>query len=207
MGRLPAFTALLGLLAAPAYPAASELYSFCDSDGVCHFTNVPSDRNFRRIGTFGPKPTAEKLRLARRQAREPGKRLRSYEEYETHVRAAAAKYTLPVELLRAVMHAESNYDPEARSHAGAQGLMQLMPATAREMSVADVWDPKQNIEGGARYLRILANLYDGDVVKTLAAYNAGPEAVRRARGVPNIPETQQYVRKVVALYETFRERT
>jgi soluble lytic murein transglycosylase-like protein len=75
------------------------------------------------------------------------------------------------------------------------------------MYVADAWDPAQNIDGGARYLRILANLYDGDVEKTLAAYNAGPEAVRRARGIPNIPETQQYVRKVIDLYQAFRERT
>jgi soluble lytic murein transglycosylase-like protein len=207
MGRLPAFSALLGLLLAPASSAAADLYSYVDADGVIHFSNAPSERSYRRIGTFGPKPTAERLRVARREARAPGKRLRSFEDYEAHVRAAAAKYSLPVELLRAVMHAESNYDPQALSHAGAMGLMQLMPATASEMAVTDAWDPKQNIDGGARYLRILANLYDGDVVKTVAAYNAGPEAVRRARGVPNIPETQQYVRKVVALYQNFRERT
>jgi soluble lytic murein transglycosylase-like protein len=75
------------------------------------------------------------------------------------------------------------------------------------MFVADAWDPAQNIEGGARYLRILANQYDGDVEKTLAAYNAGPEAVRRAGGIPNIQETREYVRKVVELYELFRNRS
>jgi soluble lytic murein transglycosylase-like protein len=123
------------------------------------------------------------------------------------LQAAAAKYQLPPELLRAVMAVESNYDHRAVSHKGAMGLMQLMPGTAKEMYVTDAWDPAQNIDGGARYLRILANLYDGDVPKTLAAYNAGPEAVRRARGIPNIPETQQYVRKVIALYQAFRERT
>jgi soluble lytic murein transglycosylase-like protein len=85
------------------------------------------------------------------------------------------------------------------------GLMQLMPGTAKEMYVSDAWDPPQNIEGGARYLRILANQYNGDMVQTLAAYNAGPEAVRRAGGtVPRIPETQEYVRKVVALYHSFK---
>ena len=75
------------------------------------------------------------------------------------------------------------------------------------MYVTDAWDPAQNIDGWARYLRILANLYDGDVAKTLAAYNAGPAAVRRANGIPRIPETQQYVRKVMERYLAFRERT
>ena len=84
------------------------------------------------------------------------------------------------------------------------GLMQLMPATAKDMYVDDAWDPAQNIEGGARYLRILANQYGGDPVQVLAAYNAGPEAVRRAGGsVPNIPETREYVRKVVELWKAY----
>ena len=103
------------------------------------------------------------------------------------------------------MSVESNFDHRAVSEKGAMGLMQLMPGTAKEMYVSDAWDPSQNIEGGARYLRILANQYQGDLVKTLAAYNAGPEAVRRAGGeVPNIPETREYVRKVVALYEAYK---
>jgi soluble lytic murein transglycosylase-like protein len=80
-----------------------------------------------------------------------------------------------------------------------------MPGTAKDMYVRDAYEPAQNIEGGARYLRILANMYDGDLVRTLAAYNAGPEAVRRAGGeVPDIPETREYVRKVVALYEAYK---
>jgi soluble lytic murein transglycosylase-like protein len=85
------------------------------------------------------------------------------------------------------------------------GLMQLMPGTAKDMYVADAYEPAQNIDGGARYLRILANQYDGDMVKTLAAYNAGPDAVRRAGGaIPGIPETQEYVRKVLALYRSYK---
>ena len=103
------------------------------------------------------------------------------------------------------MAVESNFDHQAVSEKGAMGLMQLMPGTANDMYVADAWDPHQNIKGGARYLRTLANQYQGDVILTLAAYNAGPEAVRRAGNrVPGIPETQEYVRKVVALYESFK---
>ena len=102
------------------------------------------------------------------------------------------------------MSVESNFDHRAVSEKGAIAHA-LMPGTAKDMYVVDAWDPAENIEGGARYLRILANQYQGDVVRTLAAYNAGPEAVRRAGGdVPNIPETREYVRKVVALYEAFK---
>jgi soluble lytic murein transglycosylase-like protein len=207
MGRSLAYTALLGLLAAPALATAGELYSYVDRDGVIHFSNAPSDPEYRRIPRSGPKPSEAKVAAARREARRPTRQLKSFTEYETHVRSAAEKYKLPIELLRAVMAAESGFDPLALSDKGAMGLMQLMPGTARDMYVKDAWDPAQNIDGGARYLRILANLYDGDVTKTVAAYNAGPEAVKRAGGIPNIPETQQYVRKVITLYQIFRERT
>ncbi len=206
MGRLIACTALLGLFLVPVRSGAGEIYSYVDADGVIHFSNAPSDTHYRRVGRFGPKPDQQKLQTARREARAPvAQQVRSYVEYEAHVRAAAERYKLPVGLLRAVMAVESNFDHLALSQRGAMGLMQLMPGTAKEMYVSDAWDPAQNIEGGARYLRILANLYDGDVMKTLAAYNAGPEAVKRAGGVPNIPETQNYVRKVLALYQLFRE--
>ena len=111
-------------------------------------------------------------------------------------------------LLKAVMAAESNFDPGAVSHKGATGLMQLMPETARDMYVYDIFDPAQNIEGGARYLRQLLDQFAGDMKLVLAAYNAGPERVRRSGGaVPAIPETQAYVRKVLGLYEAYRRRT
>src|SRR6185436_3124915 len=90
---------------------------------------------------------------------------------------------------------------------GASGLMQLMPETAREMFVKDIFDAKENIEGGTRYLRVLANMYAGDMVKIVAAYNAGPEAVNRAGGgVPPFEETQAYVRKVLSLYFQYKDQ-
>jgi soluble lytic murein transglycosylase-like protein len=102
------------------------------------------------------------------------------------------------------MAVESNFDPAAVSGKGATGLMQLMPGTARDMYVLDVYDPGQNIEGGARYLRHLHDQFDNDLVKVLAAYNAGPAAVRRSGGgVPPIRETQDYVRKVLTLYDSY----
>jgi len=126
--------------------------------------------------------------------------------YRDHVRRAAETYKLPEELLHAVMAVESGFNPVAMSNKGAAGLMQLMPETAKDMYVRDVWNPSQNIDGGARYLRILANQYDGDLTKTLAAYNAGPEAVRRAGGVPSYQETRDYVRRVIAIYEELKGR-
>jgi soluble lytic murein transglycosylase-like protein len=126
-------------------------------------------------------------------------------EYEAHLREAAERYNLPYALLAAVMLVESNSDPRAVSHKGAIGLMQLMPRTSQEMYVADALDPKANIEGGARYLRVLANRYQGDLTKTLAAYNAGPEAVRKAgEQVPNYPETREYVRRVLEHYNRLK---
>ncbi len=95
---------------------------------------------------------------------------------------------------------ESDYSPRVVSHAGAMGLMQLMPRTAASMGVRDPFDPRQNILGGSRYLRILANMFNGDLVLTIAAYNAGEGAVMRYNGVPPYEETQRYVRRVLDRY-------
>jgi soluble lytic murein transglycosylase-like protein len=203
--RTLAGLALLGLLQAPA-TRAGEVYSYVDADGVVHFSNVPSDGRYRKVkrtpGTSGVYRAAPQARARPLPASSRTERFRA------HVRAAAAKYNLPEALLLAVMAVESNFDHQAVSEKGAMGLMQLMPGTAKDMYVSDAWDPPQNIEGGARYLRVLANQYEGDLVRTLAAYNAGPEAVRRAGGdVPNIPETREYVRKVIALYQAFKAGT
>lgn len=202
--RAPAIQVLLvWLLAAPAAAAGGELYSYVDADGVVHFTNAPNDRRFRKVTRTSDVGGIYRVSIdGRRSGAAPAPRNAAYLQ---HVRAAAEKYRLPVPLLRAVMAVESNYNPQAVSEKGAVGLMQLMPRTARDMYVGDLYDPAQNIEGGARYLRLLANLYGGDMLKTLAAYNAGPDAVRRAGGgIPDIPETQDYVRKVVALYRDFK---
>jgi soluble lytic murein transglycosylase-like protein len=110
-------------------------------------------------------------------------------------------------LVRAVVHAESNFDRFAVSSKGASGLMQLMPGTAREMYVRDIFDVKDNIDGWVRYLRVLANEFGGQMEKIIAAYNAGPEAVHRYDdNVPPYEETQAYVRKVLALYYKYKEQ-
>ncbi|HET9598062.1 MAG TPA: lytic transglycosylase domain-containing protein [Anaeromyxobacteraceae bacterium] len=202
MARLSPILALMGMLAAPALAAADDVYSFIDADGVIHVTNVPQDPRYRRMK--GARPPAVKMARRGPAGRAPPLMLRRTSAYDEHIQAAAERFGLAPPLLKAVMAVESNFDPSAISVKGATGLMQLMPATAREMYVVDLYDPAQNIEGGARYLRALQDRFGGNLEQVLAAYNAGPEAVRRSGGaVPNIPETRAYVRKVIALYETY----
>ncbi len=201
---MPRSLALLALLAAcvvPSRDAAEDFYSFVDADGVIHVTNVPDDARYRRIR--GSRVRARGLHTIAIHGRPPPL-LRRESDWDAHIRSAAERNGLAPPLLKAVMAAESNFDPAALSGKGAAGLMQLMPDTARDLYVTDAFDPAQNIEGGARYLRTLLDRFGGDLEKGLAAYNAGPEAVRRAGGaVPRIPETQAYVRKVIALYERY----
>ena len=191
MARLLATVTLVGALATPASGAADEIYSFVDGAGVIHYTNVPQDARYRVV-------------IASRAGRAAPPLLRRTSAFDDHIRAAAQKYGLAPPLVKAVMAAESNFNPAAISEKGATGLMQLMPGTARDMYVYDMLDPAQNIEGGARYLRLLHDQFGGDLERVLAAYNAGPKRVRRSGGaVPAIPETQAYVRKVLGLYKAY----
>jgi soluble lytic murein transglycosylase-like protein len=118
------------------------------------------------------------------------------------VEAIARRRGLDPKLVRAVVEVESAFRPDAVSPKGATGLMQLMPSTASELGVADPLDPEANVDGGVRYLIQLLDLYNGDVQKALAAYNAGPGAVARHNGVPPFRETREYVRKVMKKYKT-----
>jgi Transglycosylase SLT domain len=120
------------------------------------------------------------------------------QQIQSLVDAASARYNLPAGLLQSVAKVESNYDPNAVSPAGAQGVMQLMPATAASLNVTNSFDPVQNIDGGARLLSQLLSQYNGDVTLAVAAYNAGPGAVSKYGGVPPYPETQSYVSQVLA---------
>lgn len=189
-------------LAAPTR-ARADIHRCVEADGTVHFTNVrPRGARCtvlvreRRRPAPGPAPgrgPAAGGTTAERQAR-----------YEAHFREAAALYHLPEALLRAVARVESAFNPRVVSPAGAMGLMQLMPATAQSMGVRDPFDPRQNILGGARFLRILANRFGGDLVLTIAAYNAGDGAVLRYDGVPPYRETRRYVRRVLEHYYTYR---
>ena len=118
-------------------------------------------------------------------------------KFENYFQIAAETYQIPENLLKAVAKAESDFNPNAVSSCGAQGIMQLMPSTARSLGVSNSFDPAQNIMGGAKYLRQMLDNFDGDVSRALAAYNAGPGAVRKYDGIPPYKETQNYVAKVL----------
>jgi soluble lytic murein transglycosylase-like protein len=203
LGRLAALCA--GLALVPTGEARADIYTYTDADGVVHYSNTPPNRRrgVRRIRTSSRSRAASRDRAPRRARRERSPN--RYSRYDAHIREAAALYQLPEAFIRAVIRVESDYHPEVVSHAGAQGLMQLMPATAARMGVTDPFDPRQNILGGSRYLRILANQFNGDLVLTIAAYNAGEGAVLRYRGIPPYEETQRYVRRVLRWYYGFLE--
>ncbi len=202
-------------VATPA--AADEIRSWTDKDGVVHFSNVRTGggkpkrgpARFEKIGGGGVRVVLEgKDEPAAKAAAASGGadtwRPRDVSLFDQHLREACERYRIPIELARAVLASESNFNPHAVSHAGAMGLMQLMPETAVTMYVDDILDPRENIHGGVRYLRVLTNEFEGDLVKVIAAYNAGPGAVKRAGGVPNIAETQEYVKRVMRLYKEYK---
>lgn len=124
--------------------------------------------------------------------------------YEQEIARYARLHDVSPALVKAVIHAESAFNPMARSRVGAQGLMQLMPGTAAELGVGSPFDPEQNIDGGVRYLAMLLRMYNNDVRLATAAYNAGPGAVQRYQGVPAFPETQAYVQRVAILERRYR---
>jgi membrane-bound lytic murein transglycosylase B len=121
-------------------------------------------------------------------------------QYDGIIRDMAAKYGVPARLIKSVIQQESQFKPGVTSRCGAQGLMQLMPGTARELGVKNAFDPRQNIEGGTKYLAKLLKMFKGDTRRALAAYNAGPGNVIKYKGIPPFRETQAYVRNIMANY-------
>lgn len=193
----------LAAVAAAALPgqASADIFSYTDDEGVVHFSNkaahdgryklyLKSPHGGRRPGVVPVMPSDGS----------PDR----FTRYDEWIRQAAILYQIPEELIRAVIMCESNYDPRAVSPTGAQGLMQLMPETATRMQVRDGHDPRENIFGGTRYLRVLANMFNGDLELTIAGYNAGEGAVVRYAGIPPYEETQQYVIRVLTYYRRYR---
>jgi len=178
----------------PAFSFAN-MYTFVDENGVIHFSNVPNDPRYVKVKT-------QKGMQLRAPSASP--RYVNVRDYEHYIRSVGSRYQVDPLLIQAVIKAESNFDSQALSCKGAQGLMQLMPGTARDMRVSDPFDPLDNIKGGTRYLRKMLNIFDDDVHLALAAYNAGPEVVKNIGRIPDIPETVEYVERVLRHYRRYQ---
>lgn len=214
-------------LVALAGAAPADVYKYVDADGNVLFSDQPlAARHLRlewkRTARVLVAENREQSAAVRRERDEAARRMQARlhpdqgiygarpaapmspsmavrrGRYHALIDAAARRNGLPPNLLHAVIRTESAYQPNALSHAGACGLMQLMPGTARRFNVADIWDPAENIRGGATYLRLLLDLFDDDLRLALAAYNAGEGAVKKyGNQIPPYRETQDYVRKVM----------
>lgn len=173
--------------------AFADIYKYVDEDGVLHLTNVPSVPNAKYVLILKEKRVHFKSDI-------------DINKYDNIIAKAAKKYKVDEALIKAIIKAESNFNHEAVSPVGAQGLMQLMPATAYALQVEDVFQPENNIEGGVRYLRYLLNTYRGDLRLALAAYNAGETAVAKySNNVPPFRETRNYINRVMSYYDEFRK--
>ena len=186
------------VLMSASLATAGDIYRFEDEEGVVHFTDTPTDHRFKIFMRDLKKD--KKLRTSFNLAlygRKP-------EEFEPIIRQCSTDYGVDRSLVKAVIHAESSYNPQAVSRTGARGLMQLMPGTAQDLRVVDSFDPKDNIRGGVRYLRFLLDTFRGDVTLALAAYNAGLSKVARYGGIPPYEETRNYVSRVLALQKNYQ---
>ncbi|MFH1982799.1 MAG: transglycosylase SLT domain-containing protein [Pseudomonadota bacterium] len=177
---------LAGAMAVPMLHA--DIYMYIGSDGVLHFSNVPTSSQYR-------------LYIKERPARDATGDAPS--RYDRLIREAAAAHGVSPALIKAVIKAESNFDPSAVSGKGAKGLMQIMPENFNQLDIADPFDPRQNIMGGVRYFKRLHLRYAGKLPLVLAAYNAGPTVVDQYNDIPPYPETQAYVEKVMKYYYAY----
>ncbi len=178
---------------AVALPAEAQIYTWRDRSGHLVLSNKPRTDGGKQLATYAvPGPTL--MRTTNKPAGSSG-----HTRYDDLIQQHASQKGLSPELVRAVIQAESGFNPRAISSKGAMGLMQLMPATARELGVSDAFHPEQNIRGGVTYLARLLARYDQNVELALAAYNAGPVSVERYGAVPPYRETRDYVKKITGL--------
>jgi soluble lytic murein transglycosylase len=177
--------ALVGLATASISVAA--IYRYVDIDGMIHFTNVPPSNKYHYYA--GERNDSNPANMS---------------QLDSLIEMNARRFSLDGALIMAVIKVESDFDPATISHRGAQGLMQLMPDTAREVGVDNPFDPSESISGGSMYLRRMLDSFDSNLDYALAAYNAGPTAVRKYGGIPPYQETQNYVKKVKQYIEYYR---
>jgi soluble lytic murein transglycosylase-like protein len=176
--------------------ASAQIYTYVDENGITVFTDRKPDPNRYRVHNLGCYGTCRRGVDWSNTPLKNGK-------FAHEIQAASEIFGVDAALIRAIMHAESWFQPEAVSRSGAQGLMQLMPATQQRFGVRNPFDPLDNITAGVAYLAWLLNEFDQDLNRAIAGYNAGENAVKRHGGIPPFPETREYVRRVNILYRRY----
>ncbi len=189
---------LVGCILGSSLESRGDIYRYEDEDGVVHFTDAPTDRRFKIFMR-----DIKKDKQLRRAFKLPGY-AQDPAQFEPLIDSCAVQYGVDKALIKAVIHAESGYNPNAISPKGAQGLMQLMPKTAQGLKVRNSFDPEENIRGGVKYLRFLLDTCKGDVSLALAAYNAGLSRVAQYGGIPPYQETRNYVTKVLSYQKSYQ---
>lgn len=205
---LSAFASLLALVVGSG-PAMADIFSFKDERGVVHFTNMPNgDKRYKLVRKEERPSDGQASVGAARVARLFMPAQADILRYSSIIDAASKTHGVDGALVHAVITAESGYNASAVSKAGARGLMQLMPDTAARYGVRDIHDPRENINGGVRYLRDLITMFNGNIELAVAAYNAGENAViRHGNRIPPYAETVHYVPKVLGFYRKFQRQS
>jgi len=178
-------------------PSEAGIYRYEDANGVIHFTNCPRDSKFKLY-------IKESKEDAEGGTPLPNGSTKDSNRFDHLISEFSGKYQVDFALIKAMIRAESGFNPYAISRKGAKGLMQLMPATALRMNVVDVYNPKQNIDGGVRYIKYLLSLFNNDLRLSLAAYNAGENLVSELRTIPPYRETVDYIRRVQSYYQSYQ---
>lgn len=192
--RILAVAALWLLMVLGHTPVWADIYVYIDAEGVMHFTNAPTHGRYKVF----MKENRTEVHAS------PGRSRSNPAVYDALIHEYSRKYGVDSALVKAIVKAESDFDPSAISGKGAQGLMQLMPDTAQKLNVLNPLDPKENIEGGVRYVRYLLDRFGNDMDLCVAAYNAGETTVYEKGGIPAYAETLNYVAKVRQFYQEYK---
>jgi len=179
-------------------PSSAGIYRYVDERGVIHFTNCPRDPKFKLYIRESKEDVGDENHSSSVSY------ITDSNQYDSLISEFSKKYQVDFALIKAMIRAESAFNPFATSRKGAKGLMQLMPETASRMSVSNIFNPRENIEGGVRYFKYLLSLFNNDLRLSLAAYNAGENVVGELRSIPPYRETVDYVKKVLSYYQSYR---
>ena len=185
------FSSMLVVLLVVVLPVQADIYRYIDENGVMHFTNTPTS-------------SIQKFKIYLKERPRVIQQYHSSEKYDNLISDASERHGVSFPLLKAIIKAESDFDPHVVSKKGATGLMQIMPQNFKPLGIRDPFDPWQNINAGALYFKQMYDRFKGKLALSLAAYNAGPTAVDRYKTIPPYEETEEYVRRVMKYYYNYK---